>query len=116
VTDDEYGGGLFGLDSFDEALLADEKFGMFGTEGFSDEGLFCYLLVKVETAYSKVRGLGMSALITGETVELTEVGECRLVFLGTGHPGQFVREIQYAISGMGDIYEYDPIDDLWYLV
>jgi len=72
-----------------------------------------YLLEKVDKAREFVHGMGMSTLITGETEEVSGSGVCFLVFLGNDRDDQFVREIHYAISKDGMIYEYDPIFDIW---
>ena len=72
-----------------------------------------YLLINVDRAYELVYELGMSTLVTGETEEVQGSGVCRFVFLGTNREDQFVREILYAISQDGMIYEYDPIFDIW---
>jgi len=84
-----------------------------GTPQDAAADLIDYLLSKVDRARGFVYELGMSALVTGETEELEGVGVCQLVFLGTGSEDQFVKEIHYAISHDGVIYEYDPIFDVW---
>ena len=79
----------------------------------SDEELVAYLLDNVEKAREMVHSYGMATLVTGENEDLIGVGPCRLVFLGTSHDEHFVLEFHYAISEHGEIYEYDPVDDLW---
>ena len=73
------------------------------------------LLDNVEKAREMVQDLGMAALVTGETIDLTDMGAgvCRLVNLGTNHPEHFVREQSFAIAEDGSIYVYDPVDDIW---
>lgn len=88
--------------------------GYWVSENDSDD-LVSYLIAMVDKADELVNKHGMSALVTGETVELDGV-VCRIVILGTDHDNQFVREIYYAISYEGEIYEYDPIEDVWYLM
>ena len=83
--------------------------------GFT-QNLTEYLLSNVDKAHEYVHRLGMSTLVTSETEELNDAGTCILVFLGTGRDDQFVREIHYAISEDGAIYEYDIIDDTWICV
>jgi len=85
-------------------------------ENMSDDELVEYLTSNVEKAREMIQDWGMAALVTGETIELADAGISRLVFLGTNHADQFAREITYAISETGAIYEYDPLDDSWYLV
>ena len=94
---------------------SDHFIGGYGPAGNYDftHDLAGYLLDKVEKAHAFVHGLGMSTLVTGETEELRGSGDCILVFLGSEDDDQFVKEIQYAISGDGVIFEYDPIFDLW---
>jgi len=84
--------------------------------GLSDEELIGYLLDHADTIRERVYGLGMAALVTGETEELPGAGLCRLVELGTSRPDQFVREHTFAISEWGDVYEYDLMDDFWHYV
>jgi len=72
-----------------------------------------YLLARVEKAQEFIYGLGMSTLVTGETEDLNGKGACHLVFLGTDLGDQFVREVSYAISDAGRIYEYDTLYDSW---
>jgi hypothetical protein len=97
-------------------LFTDVKYGLFGTEGLSNEGIINYLMVKLPEARKKVQKLGIAALCTGETSVLTGVGDCRDVWLGTDRPDQFAREILYTISDIGDIYEYNPVEDVFYMV
>jgi hypothetical protein len=108
------------MNDWDEAdhawIFEDEKYGLFGTEGFTNEAIIDILMAKLPEAREKVQKLGMAALCTGEITVLDGVGVCRDVWLGTNHPDQFVREILYVISVVGDIYEYDPVEDVFYMV
>ena len=90
----------------------------YGIADFTAEDLIDYLLANVEDAYERVyvMRVPMTPLVTGDTVDLGDIGVCRLVFLGTDHEDHFVREIQYAISPNGDIYKYDPMGDAWLLM
>ena len=97
-------------------LFNDDKFSWFGADGLNNEGLINYLLVKLPEAREKMQKLGMAALCTGETSDLIEAGLCRNVWLGANYPGEFAREILYAIASYGDIYEYHPDEDRYYLV
>ena len=121
AEDDSYISGvdIVITDGWDEIVYAEffdgHRFGWIRTEGFDNRGIINYLMARLPEAWEKAHGLGMAALCTGETTELTDIGLCRDVWLGTNHPEQFVREILYTISGSGDIYEYNPVDDLYYL-
>ena len=83
---------------------------------YEDDELADYLLSNVPFAYELVYEQHMSALVTGETVDLTDMGAgvCRIVILGTNHPGHFVNEQFFAISDTGDIYVYSVADDIWW--
>lgn len=81
----------------------------------SDKELVDYLLSEVPEANKKVKVMGMTALVTGETLDLRDE-HCRYVCLGTNHKENFVREIHYYISASGKIYEYDPIGDGYNIV
>ena len=95
----------------------DSEYDFWGREDYwDDEAVISYLLEKLPDAREKTLELGMAALCDGGTTELNGVGLCRDVWLGTNHPEQFTREILYTVSGGGDIYEYDPVDDLYHLV
>ena len=87
-----------------------------GTKKMSDKELINYLLSQAPEANRKVKTLGMTALVTGETTDLGDIGLCRDVWLGTNHEENFVREILYLISGDGTIYEYDPVGDGYNIV
>ena len=84
-------------------------------QDFTSEDLVDYLLANVEKAYELVYNHGMATLVTGEFVDLNGF-VCRMVYLGTSHDEHFVKEIHYAISPNGDIYEYDPVGDGWLLM
>ena len=80
------------------------------------EYLISYLLHNVDKAAEFVYGRGMTILVTEETVEL-DGDICRIIVLGTNHDENFVREIYYAITSTDwNIYEYDPVEDVWYLM
>ena len=83
---------------------------------YEGDELVDYLLYNVPFAYELVHDQGMSALVTGETVDLSDMGAgvCRLVILGTDHPGHFVNEQFFAISDTGNIYVYSVVDDIWW--
>ena len=106
--------------SWSDAGLAeffdDPRFTYYGLAGYTNKTMIDYLLYSVAEARELVQSLGMAALCYGEATELNGVGLCRDVFLGTNRPDQFVREIHYTIADYGDIYEYDAVDDVYYLV
>jgi len=81
----------------------------------SDGELIDYLINTAEGAYERVYEWSdpLTPIVTGDMIELDDVGLCRLVYLGTDHIGHFVKEIQYAVSDSGLIYEYDPLEDIW---
>ena len=101
------------LDGFDE----EDGMGDFeySSEDFYRDELIRHVLGNVESAAEMVNEHGMSVLVTGETIEL-DGKVCEIVILGTNHADQFVREIYYAVYNLEDIYRYDPVDDLWYLI
>ena len=74
-----------------------------------------YLLFTIDSVREMVESNGMAILDTGEYVEL-DGGYYRLVSLGINHPDYFSREIHYAISSDGVIYEYDVILDEWTVI
>ena len=102
------------LDSFDEEDGMGDP-GYYGPGDYETDYLTDYLFQNVDKAAELVYKHGMATLVTEETVELDGF-VCRIVFLGTNHPTHFVREIQYAISELGDIYEYDAVEDVWLLM
>ena len=82
---------------------------------YEGDELVDYLLYNVPFAYELVHERGMSALVTGETVDLSDMGAgvCSLVILGTDHPDHFVNEQLFAVSDVGNIYVYSAAEDIW---
>jgi len=78
----------------------------------SDTELIIYLGVSVKEA-ARYFASGMSALIDGGLSELPNGDIGRDIWLGTNRQKQFVREILYAVSNSGVIYEYDALTDSW---
>ena len=97
-------------------LFDDPKFIYFGLAGYTNRTMINYLLYSVPEARERVQRLGMAALCYGEVTVLDGAGLCRDVFLGTNRQDQFTKEIHYTITEGGDIYEYDPVEDRYYLV
>jgi hypothetical protein len=88
----------------------------YGIDFVFEEGLIDFLIDNVDKAYDMVYTYGMATLVEpGETIDLDGL-VCYLVSLGTNHDDVFVKEIHYAISLTGNIYEYDGLEDCWYLV
>ena len=83
---------------------------------YEGDELIDYLLSNVPFAYEMVYEQHMSALVTGDTVDLTDMGAgvCRVVILGTDHAEHFVNEQFFAVSDTGSIYVYSAIDDIWW--
>lgn len=61
-------------------------------------------------AYGAIEG--MSTISADETMVIA--GEsCTVVYAGTDHQENFVREYSFAVSSTGAIYQYDVIGDAW---
>lgn len=75
-----------------------------------------HFLSRVPGAREAIEERGMALLFEDEPVEIEEVGSCRGLWLGTGSPDYFVREIFYAVDEEGRIYEYEVVSDSWTLV
>lgn len=71
-----------------------------------------YLLSTLVEAKNLVEVDGMEVLDTEEYIDI-DGGYERIICIGTNHSGHFVREIYYAISSDGVIYEYDAVLDEW---
>lgn len=85
------------------------------TKGWTSEDYVDYLISRVAKANVMLKIHGMSVLVTDEFTNMSD-GYSRNIWLGSGHPEQFVREILYTISDFGSIYEYDPVFDSWIAV
>lgn len=71
-----------------------------------------YLTTYSQKAREYMYDYGMSAWLSGDYVEING-DSCRIIWLGTDHEDQFVREVIFAISDFGVIYEYDTLEDRW---
>ncbi len=61
-------------------------------------------------AYGAIEG--MSTMASDETMVIA--GEsCTVVYAGTNHQENFVREYSFAVSSTGAIYQYDVLGDAW---
>ncbi len=103
-----------GVDSF--TFTMDEYEGEYS--GFNiwylmDEEFIEYFLNVMPEVRDKVEKHGMALLVEGST-DLTDYGLCRDISLGTNHADNFVREIHYTVTEFGIVFEYNPLDDLWY--
>lgn len=70
-----------------------------------------WILESIDEVRMMMQDNGMTMLFDGEENVWGE--NCRIVWLGTDHPGNFVREVEYAVTPYGDVYRYDVIEDCW---
>ena len=78
-----------------------------------DYGDFSGYLLEVVPEAQEYINMGMSALVTGETVEAGGFPACMTVELGMNHADQFVREKHYAITPDGGVLQLDWLTGGW---
>lgn len=74
-----------------------------------------FLDVMPHVKIDMVENQGMSLLVDGESTELIDYGYCRDIVLGTNKGESFVREKHFTVTEEGSVFEYNPLEDLWYL-
>lgn len=80
-----------------------------------DEFIEYFLDVMPHIKKDMVEKQGMSLLVDGESTELIDYGYCRNIVLGTNRGESLVREKHFTVTDEGSVFEYNPLDDLWYL-
>ena len=74
-----------------------------------------YLMHRSDTVKNLVEKHHMKFLIEEETTDINSE-TCYQVWLGTDHQEKFTKEILYAISQTGNIYEFDVLENKWLTV
>lgn len=82
---------------------------------FTDEEFMGYFLSAMPEIETLIKNHGMSLLVDGGVENLEYHGLGRNISLGTHHDERFVRERHYTVTANGSVFEYDPLDDMWYL-
>jgi hypothetical protein len=101
-------------DSYAENLNDDDPaFGDWDNLKQDDYNDFIGYLLEVVPEAQEYVDMGMSALVTGETMEAGGFPACIYVVLGTDHEQQFVREKHYAITPEGGVLELDWLTGDW---
>ena len=81
----------------------------------TEEEFMNYFLNTLPEVMELIKNHGMSLLVDGGTTNLDEYGVSRDIFLGSNQGESFVRERHFTVTEEGLIFEYDPMDDIWYL-